>query len=153
MALPTAYLTSTRNLADILTAMQTAQAPKQFLARILGYVIRFHDLDVLGPGSFFCRQLVTFTYRNSDQPGLKPIDISKRMQFLETIQPDSLKDLHRIFTLQTPFKRNRVDKAAIAVYKNFPCVALSIQTSLDQLRITSLAHSRNYTSILYRSKT
>lgn len=30
MALPTSYLTSTKNLGDILTAMQTAQAPRQF---------------------------------------------------------------------------------------------------------------------------
>ena len=30
MALPKAYLTSTKNLGDILTAMQTAQAPKQY---------------------------------------------------------------------------------------------------------------------------
>lgn len=30
MALPTSYLTGTKNLKDILTAMQTAQAPKQF---------------------------------------------------------------------------------------------------------------------------
>jgi hypothetical protein len=30
MALPTQYLTSTKNLKDILTSLQTAQAPKQF---------------------------------------------------------------------------------------------------------------------------
>jgi hypothetical protein len=35
MALPKAYLTSTKNVKDILTAMQQAQAPKQFSAAFL----------------------------------------------------------------------------------------------------------------------
>jgi hypothetical protein len=35
MALPKAYLTSTKNVTDILTAMQQAQAPKQFSTNFL----------------------------------------------------------------------------------------------------------------------
>ena len=36
MAVPKAYLTSTKNLKDILTAIQQAQAPKQFSTTFLG---------------------------------------------------------------------------------------------------------------------
>jgi hypothetical protein len=35
MALPTAYLTSTKNVPAILTAIQAGQAPKQFTASFL----------------------------------------------------------------------------------------------------------------------
>src|SRR5438093_10741255 len=76
------------------------------------------------------------------QAWLVRIDVAQRVQFLETIQPNRLEDLHRIVALQSPFERNRVDHPGIPMNKELPGLAIAVQTFLDQLRIGSITHSR-----------
>jgi hypothetical protein len=42
---------------------------------------------------------VALAHRDPDEPGLQPVNVPERMQLLEAIEPNGLKDLHCILAL------------------------------------------------------
>jgi hypothetical protein len=74
------------------------------------------------------------------------------VEFLKTIQPDSLKDLHRFVALQPHFVGNGKDQAAIPVDQRVPGLLVSIQARPDQFRVASIFHIGIFSQLRYANQ-
>ena len=116
------------------------QPAHQAFRRVIGQLIRFHYFDFRRAGSNALPEAIAFPHRNSNQPCLQTVDISKKVQFLKAVQPNGLKNFHRVFAGKAPFERYRINEPLVTVHEGLPRVPIPVQTRLNQFGIAFVAH-------------